>query len=238
MLLSFEGFTDLLPATLAVWDALFCTVICDRSSWNLRSSLPPATECHKLCFFCDGSLWEKELLQRQVWVRIMEESLLPSGSSRRRDSKEKTKSSVLGRRVVAITAGDKYQKAAAMVDQVRDEDFRGNCYALSLAESFAGRHWTDELLRQSVLNVRFPLPHVMFVGRRWIGIAVGDLGAVQFRASSQMVLLVHWTWSLVVAGHGSTAVAQLLRGKVASSSCLHKIFFSYHRFSCCSSTKS
>ncbi|CAM6046974.1 unnamed protein product [Sphagnum compactum] len=50
----------------------------------------------------------------------MEESLLPSGSSRRRDSKEETKSSVLGRRVVAITAGDKYQKAAAMVDQAED----------------------------------------------------------------------------------------------------------------------
>jgi hypothetical protein len=55
-LISFEGFTDLLPATLAGSDALFWTVISDRSSWNLQSSLPPATECHKLCFFCDGSL--------------------------------------------------------------------------------------------------------------------------------------------------------------------------------------
>lgn len=48
----------------------------------------------------------------------MEEALLPSGStpadSRRQDGVEST---VLGRRERAIAGGDRYQKAAAMVDQ-------------------------------------------------------------------------------------------------------------------------
>jgi two pore calcium channel protein len=51
----------------------------------------------------------------------MEEALLPSGStpadSRRQDGVEST---VLGRRERAIAGGDRYQKAAAMVDQAED----------------------------------------------------------------------------------------------------------------------
>jgi hypothetical protein len=85
----------------------------------------------------------------------MEESLLPSGSSRRRDSKEERKSSVLGRRVVAITAGDKYQKAAAMVDQVRDEDFRGKIVMLCHLQNhlLAAIEQTNSCVSQSLMCV-------------------------------------------------------------------------------------
>lgn len=57
----------------------------------------------------------------------MEDPLLASGSTRRRregfggpERQESASVNVLGRRAGAITRGNKYEKAAAMVDQVQD----------------------------------------------------------------------------------------------------------------------
>lgn len=69
----------------------------------------------------------------------MEESLLPSGSAQADDSSGGSRSgrrrggrverdgvgnNVFGRREGAITGGDRYQKASAMVDQVRSKEGR------------------------------------------------------------------------------------------------------------------
>ena len=49
----------------------------------------------------------------------MEEALLPSGSTPPDSgSRDAVRNNVLGRREGAITSGDRYQKASAMVDQV------------------------------------------------------------------------------------------------------------------------
>lgn len=50
----------------------------------------------------------------------MEDELLPSGSEQNDDARRGSSApyNVLGRREGAITSGDRYQKAAAMVDQV------------------------------------------------------------------------------------------------------------------------